>query len=157
MSDYQVQVQRLIDEFVARIGALAHAAATELVQAAVDAALAAVERQRELARQAAPPAARSVAPTPATSGKRDADAIEQAKARVLQFVRLQPGLRIEQINRELGTSTRELALPLRKLIAEGRLRTEGAKRSTQYFPAGEAPRAPSAPPSAPAPVRRRRA
>ncbi len=50
------------------------------------------------------------------------------------FVAAQPGLRIEQINKELGTSTRDLALPIRKLIADGAIRTEGAKRSTKYFP-----------------------
>ena len=48
--------------------------------------------------------------------------------------RRHPGLRIEQINKELGTQTRDLALPLRKLISEGAVRTEGEKRSTQYFP-----------------------
>ena len=33
-----------------------------------------------------------------------------------------------------GLIARDLALPLRKLIADGVVRTEGEKRSTQYFP-----------------------
>jgi hypothetical protein len=60
--------------------------------------------------------------------------IEKTKARVQDFIKSHPGLRIEQINKELGTQTRDLALPLRKLISDGAVRTEGEKRSTQYFP-----------------------
>jgi hypothetical protein len=45
-------------------------------------------------------------------------------------------MRIEQINKQLGTTTKDLALPIRKLISEGALKTKGEKRSTQYF-AGE--------------------
>jgi hypothetical protein len=35
------------------------------------------------------------------------------------FVKANPGLRIEQINKELGTTTKDLALPIRKLIVMG--------------------------------------
>ena len=45
-----------------------------------------------------------------------------------------PGLRIEQINKAMGTNTTELALPLRKLVADGALKTEGQRRATKYFP-----------------------
>jgi hypothetical protein len=45
-----------------------------------------------------------------------------------------PGLRIEQINKQLGTSTKDLALPIRKMIADGTLKVKGKKRSTAYFP-----------------------
>ena len=51
----------------------------------------------------------------------------------MSFVAKHPGLRIEQINKELGTSTKDLALPIRKLIAEGQIKTKGKKRSTTYF------------------------
>ena len=43
------------------------------------------------------------------------------------------GLRIEQIHKELGTTTKDLALPIRKLIAEKRIKTKGQKRSTTYY------------------------
>jgi hypothetical protein len=52
------------------------------------------------------------------------------------FVAKHPGLRIEQINAELGTRTAELALPIRKLIASKAIRTTGTKRSTKYFAKG---------------------
>ena len=56
--------------------------------------------------------------------------------RFLTFVRTNPGLRIEQINKQLGTTTKDLALPIRKLISEGAIAAKGQKRSTMYFPAG---------------------
>ena len=34
----------------------------------------------------------------------------------------------------LGTKTSDLALPLKKLIADGAVDTKGARRATTYFP-----------------------
>lgn len=51
------------------------------------------------------------------------------------FVAKNPGLRIEQINKQLGTTTKELALPIRKLVASGAVKTKGKRRSTSYFAA----------------------
>jgi hypothetical protein len=50
------------------------------------------------------------------------------------YGRLPGSLRIEQINKDLGTATEDLALPIRKLIADGMISAKGQKRSTQYFP-----------------------
>lgn len=58
----------------------------------------------------------------------------------MTFVAKHPGLRIEQINGELGSSTNELALPIRKLLAAKAIRSEGSKRSTKYFSGGSAKR-----------------
>ena len=52
----------------------------------------------------------------------------------VEFVTKNPGLRIEQINKQLGTSTKDLALPIRKLLSEGAIKAKGKKRSTAYFP-----------------------
>ena len=49
------------------------------------------------------------------------------------FVTKHPGMRIEQINKQLGTTTKDLALPVRKMMAEGSLKTKGSKRSTTYY------------------------
>jgi hypothetical protein len=42
---------------------------------------------------------------------------------------------MEHIASELGLATPELMLPVRKLLADGKLRVEGQKRATQYYPA----------------------
>jgi hypothetical protein len=65
--------------------------------------------------------------------KRTAEELEQLADGFVEFVTKNPGLRIEQINKQLGTSTKDLALPIRKLISDGALKTKGAKRSTTYF------------------------
>lgn len=48
------------------------------------------------------------------------------------FVRKNPGLRIEQINEKLGTTTKELALPVRRLIKSRLIRSTGERRGTTY-------------------------
>jgi predicted transcriptional regulator len=65
--------------------------------------------------------------------KRTSDELDKLQSQFLEFVRDNPGLRIEQINKKLGTTTKDLALPIRKLIAEGQLSAKGKKRSTTYF------------------------
>src|SRR5262249_2385289 len=67
------------------------------------------------------------------SAKRSAEELEAVSQRFVAFVQKHPGLRIEQINKELGTTTSELALPIRKSIARGSIRCQGRRRSTKYF------------------------
>lgn len=72
--------------------------------------------------------------TPSTRGKRTAEDLDALCDKFASFVAANPGLRIEQINKKLGTKTKNLALPIRKLLASGRVKSKGQKRSTTYFP-----------------------
>jgi hypothetical protein len=65
--------------------------------------------------------------------KRDPDEIERLTGRLLDYVRSNTGQRIEQIAAGMGTVTKELNLPVKKLIAQKSLKTKGQKRATQYF------------------------
>jgi hypothetical protein len=65
--------------------------------------------------------------------KRTSADLEALSERFAAFVKANPGLRIEQINKQLGTTTKDLALPIRKLISEGVVTAKGQKRSTTYF------------------------
>jgi CRP-like cAMP-binding protein len=78
-------------------------------------------------------AATTVTSTQSREPKRGIDELEQLSRRFVQFVHDNPGLRIEQINKQLGTTTTELALPIRKLVSSGGLTVKGQKRSTTYF------------------------
>jgi hypothetical protein len=130
MSDFQSQINKLVDSFVAQVTAVARQAAMDTLTAALGAAN----------RGGGGGGGRRSVESSSFSGKRVKGAkrpqneIERTKDRVNDFIHKNPGLRIEQINKELGTSTRDLSLPLRKLISDGAVRTEGEKRSTQYFP-----------------------
>ena len=64
--------------------------------------------------------------------KRSSERLEQLQAKFHAFVAKNPGLRIEQINAKLGTRTKDLQLPIRKLIAGGQIKAKGTKRSTTY-------------------------
>jgi hypothetical protein len=122
MSDFQTEMNRVVADFVAQITELARAAARDMIDEALGKAsrggsLAGLGRSRGRGRGA----------------KRTGDELEKLADQFHTFVTKHPGLRIEQINKQLGTSTKDLALPIRKLIAEGALKTKGEKRSTAYF------------------------
>ena len=66
--------------------------------------------------------------------KRPPDDIIKLTQRLLDYVKAHKGERIEQIAKGMSVSTRELNLPVKKLIAGKSLKTRGQKRATQYFP-----------------------
>jgi len=132
MDNLNQQIALLVETFVSNVSQLARKAAFETLNGALaGGATGAPARGRSRGRISSPRGAAR-----RKGEKRPADELVQLQARVLQHVAANPGQRVEQINRELGTTTRELSLPLKKLIAEGTLRTEGEKRATAYFPAG---------------------
>ncbi len=51
------------------------------------------------------------------------------------YIKANPGQRMEAIGKALGLPTREFNLPIKKLLAAKRVRTQGHKRATEYFPA----------------------
>ena len=69
-------------------------------------------------------------------GKRSAEFLDKVGEAVLAYVRSNPGSGAEAIGRELGLSAKEMALPIKKLLSEGQLRTEGQRRGTKYFAGG---------------------
>ena len=120
MANLQADIQRLVDSFVAQITELANRAAVEGLQQALG---------------KRPGRSGSLRLSGRGRGqKRTSDELEKTSDDFLAFVAKNPGLRIEQINKQLGTSTKDLALPIRKLISEGYLKAKGKKRSTTYFP-----------------------
>ncbi len=52
-----------------------------------------------------------------------------------EYIKGHPGLRIEPIGKALSIPTKELTLPVKKLLAAKKIRSEGQKRATEYFPA----------------------
>lgn len=77
---------------------------------------------------------RAVSPRPKSrGGKRTAAELDAVKITLLAVIRKQPGLRTEQIAKEVGASTKELQLPMLQLREEKRIRIKGQKRAAQYF------------------------
>jgi hypothetical protein len=123
MSDFQTEMNRVVAGFVAQITELARRAAIDTLESA-------------LGKRGGATAIVRVGRVGGRGGKRTAAELDKLGDRFHEFVAKHPGLRIEQINKQLGTSTKDLALPIRKMIADGTLKTKGEKRSTAYF-AGE--------------------
>ena len=130
MSDFQTEMNRVVQGFVAQITELARRAAIDTLESAFGGRTG----------RAAPAAAALVAsfgrvgrPRGGRGAKRSSADLEALSQRFASFVKANPGLRIEQINKELGTTTKDLALPIRKLISEGVISAKGQKRSTTYF------------------------
>ena len=133
MSDFQNEMNRVVQGFVAQITELARRAAIDTLESAFGG---------RAARGGAPVAAAALAasfgrvgrPRGGRGAKRSSADLEALSERFASFVKANPGLRIEQINKQLGTTTKDLALPIRKLISEGMISAKGQKRSTTYFP-----------------------
>jgi hypothetical protein len=134
MSDFQNEMNRVVQGFVAQIAELARRAAIDTLESAFGG--------RAPRGGGAPSATATVAtasfgrvgrPRGGRGAKRTAADLEALSQRFAAYVKSNPGLRIEQINKELGTSTKDLALPIRKLISEGMISAKGKKRSTTYF------------------------
>lgn len=54
---------------------------------------------------------------------------------LLRFVKSKPGSNSEQLSAALGTDAASMRPVMHELIAAGKLRTEGQRRGTRYFPA----------------------
>ena len=131
MTDFQKEMNRAVDGFVAQITDLAHRAAMTTLEAAFS--------SRDGKRAPATTSDGNVGrPRGRRGGKRTAEDLDALAGRFVAFVKAQPGLRIEQINKELGTKTKDLALPIRKLVSDGMITAKGNKRSTTYFPGRKA-------------------
>lgn len=125
------QISELVARFVARVTDLAR----ELAQDQLTAALA---DDRDLSRPARAPTSRRL---PGPPGRRAPEEIEAVRRRLLAHIEAHPGQRIEEIARALGTTTRALAAPLKKLLWADLVRAQGERRATRYLPAASAPTA----------------
>jgi hypothetical protein len=122
--NFEREAMIIVRRFVVRIQELAQRAALVQIESALNIATA---RHRSRGN------AMRTRPRSAGQAKRSQEDIEDLSLRLVAFIERNPGLRVEEINRRLGTETRELALPIRQLVRRGALRGEGRKRATRYF------------------------
>ncbi len=129
MDNFQEEMNKAVQGFVAHITELARRAAVETLESAFGEGASSTPRAAVTAGALAPGRPRGT-----RGAKRTSHDIEATSSKVLAYIKINPGLRIEQVNKQLGTTTKDLALPLRKLIEEKKVVTKGQKRSTTYFP-----------------------
>ena len=123
MIDLENEMNRVVQGFVAQITEIAKRA----VMSQLDSAFGKANGRRGISLR--------IGSTGRGRGvKRSSGELDKLQDKFFSFVKDNPGLRIEQINKQLGTTTKDLALPIRKLISEGMITAKGQKRSTTYFP-----------------------
>lgn len=133
VSDFQNQINLRIEAFVAEMTELAKRQALATMSQALGGRPANGRRAGALSLNLG----RS---SRAKGEKRPASEIAAIVQNLAAAVNSEPGLRIEELSRRIETPTKELALPMKKLIAEGQVRSEGQRRATKYFPGdGTAP------------------
>jgi hypothetical protein len=118
------EIRARIQSFADELAELVKRAALESVRSALGGgAVSAPVRQR----RAAPARARR------GGGKRSPEAIEELANKLFAHIKSNPGQRIEQIGGALGAPTKDLALPVIKLLKQKKIKTTGHRRATKYF------------------------
>ncbi len=101
-------------------------------------------------RAAVAPAAPTRPPASASPAPRRSSSLDDA---VVAFVTEHPGCAVSALASALERTPREFILPMRRLIASGRLAKTGERRATRYFPFGGAPAVAAEEPIAEGPTR----
>jgi len=138
MSEFQNTMNYTVQGFVAQITELARRAAVDTLESVFGGRAARAGTIRIAVASTKDGVVRVVHRRGGLGAKRTAEDLEALSDKFTSFVKANPGLRIEQINKQLGTTTRDLALPIRKLIAHRMISAKGNKRSTTYFPGRKA-------------------
>ena len=130
-SDVNREIRDRVQSFVQELSELVKQATLESVQSALQGGPVGVlpagrggRRGAALQRKGAPGK---------RGGKRTAEELEELASTVLRHIQANPGQRMEQMSASLEMASKELTLPIKKLMQENRLRTKGQKRATAYF------------------------
>lgn len=138
-NDAQSDITRLIEDFTSQLTALVRRSTLEDVLATLqNGAMGGVVRRgpgRPKGSGRGPGRPPKVGrPAGGKRIRRSSEGLEQMSSDLLTHVKSNPGMRGDQIATALGTDVGTMRLPMKKLIAEGHVRTEGQRRGMMYFP-----------------------
>jgi hypothetical protein len=128
MSNSDAAIREAVDAFVEQLSRLIKQAALDSVQSLLSSSA-----PRGQGGSKANRGSLAIAATRGKGAKRTPDELEALTKKLHVYVTNNPGQRIEQIGKALAVATKELALPVKKLIGEKRVSTKGQKRATTYF------------------------
>jgi hypothetical protein len=135
--DIDSKIRGLVDSFAGDLTSLIRESAMDTVREALGGDGSSGRRGSGRGRPAAvassPGGARRASSLP-KGAKRAPDEIVKLTEQLGEYIKTNKGERIEQIAKGMNVSTRELNLPVKKLLATKVIKTKGQKRATQYFP-----------------------
>ena len=128
------QIRSHVDTLVAELTELVREEALRTVQEALGGAASAPRRRRPgRPRKKAKRTRRKTARKRVRRSSADVGALAD---RILAHVKAHPGRGITEIARSLRRTSKDLRLPVLKLLAKRKLKTTGQRRGTKYHPAG---------------------
>ncbi len=116
-NEFQRQLNQRVDEFIADITRLAREHAVRTLAGALQVSASLTDETNPTGRK-----------------KRTQHELNTTKQQLLDFICNEPGKRMLELAPLLQTNAKDLALPVRQLISEKLIRTEGQRRSTTYYP-----------------------
>lgn len=131
MSSIDKRIRESIESFVDELSTMVRRAAVEAVQEALAVPAGPARRGAARSGRAGPTSAR--ARNAARRAKRSPNALAEVEAALLEEITVSPGRRIEAIGKSLGIPTKELNLPIKKLLATKKIKKKGEKRATEYY------------------------
>ncbi len=135
------RIRASVDAFVEQLSTLIRASALESVQEALGGSLPQAARKPGRPKGSTSRKAATRRTPSGRSGRRSAGDVEATQAQVLAFVKANDKCSVADVAASMGVSTKELQLPMRKLVEEGKLKTSGQRRGTRYHTgSGRAPR-----------------
>lgn len=139
MSDIDQSIRQRVDHFVADLTELIRQAALESVSAALGTQPTSVRGRSSTARSGAAssktssPRGRGATFSAKKGARRTAGELEKQGATLISIVQKNPGIRADQIAKTLGVATRDLALPIKKLLEDKAISKKGQRRATAYY------------------------
>jgi hypothetical protein len=136
MSDVENDLRVRVDAFVGELAALIRRQALLAVEEVLhkgDGEARPGRRGSAGAGRGRAPGIRAVSMPKRRAGeKRSQDELARITGELYAYVKSNGGQSIEQIAKGLGTSTKELTLPIRKLLRDKKVSSKGQKRATRY-------------------------
>lgn len=134
MSNINDQIARRINAFASELQDLVRQAAIDAVAQALG-----VTTSRRPGRPAAAPKAPAAGGGGGGSrrragGKRPPEELAAMVDKAASWIKSNPGQGVETMAKGLGVQTKELALPIAKLLKNKTIKKRGQKRATKYFP-----------------------
>ncbi|MDA1264554.1 MAG: hypothetical protein O2816_05670 [Planctomycetota bacterium] len=131
------EIRACVDSFVNDLTNIVRRSSLEQVLEAVSSAMGSPVRTKR-----GPGRPRKTGAAPSKPGKRlrrSSAKVDQMTENALAHITANAGCSVGELGSALGASTKDLRLPLQKLLADGKVRTVGQKRGTRYHPGGRRP------------------